>query len=225
MPEVLYRFGDFVLDCDTRQLLRAGGEVHLSPKAFELLRVLLAGRPRAVSKAELLESLWPSTFVEETNLAGLAAEVRRALEDSATEPRFLRTVYRFGYRFVGDAVESGTPALPLRSGPRPRLIFENRQAVLTDGVNVIGRAPDATIQCEAAGVSRHHARILVSDGEATLEDLGSKNGTYLQRQRITSARLSDGDAIQLGKATLIFRVGPPADSTETVAADPDDLRS
>ena len=223
MPEVSYRFGDFVLDCDTRQLLRSGGEVHLSPKAFELLRVLLVNRPRAVSKAELLECLWPSTFVEETNLAGLAAEVRRALDDSATRPRFLRTVYRFGYRFVGDAVETGVPVPPKTS--RPRLVFENRQAVLMDGANIIGRAPDATIQCEAAGVSRHHARILVSDGEATLEDLGSKNGTYLQHKRIATARLSDGDAIQLGKATLIFRVGPPAESTETVAADLDDLPS
>ena len=178
MPEVSYRFGDFVLDCDTRQLLRSGGEVHLSPKAFELLRVLLASRPRAVSKAELLECLWPSTFVEETNLAGLAAEVRRALEDSAMRPRFLRTVYGFGYRFSGDAEESGPPVLPQQSGFRPRLVFENRQAVLMNGANIIGRAPDAAIQCEAAGVSRHHARILVSDGEATLEDLGSKNGTY-----------------------------------------------
>ena len=83
MPIVSYRFGRFVLDCDTRQLLRDGSEVHLSPKAFELLAILLANQPRAVSKTELQERLWPSTFVEETNLAGLVAEIRRALGDSA----------------------------------------------------------------------------------------------------------------------------------------------
>src|SRR5688572_26940475 len=106
MPAVVYRFGRFVLDYDTRQILADGGEIHLSPKAFELLALLLANRPRAVSKTELQERLWPSTFVEETNLAGLVAEIRRALDDSATEPVFVRTVYRFGYRFVGDAVET-----------------------------------------------------------------------------------------------------------------------
>jgi DNA-binding winged helix-turn-helix (wHTH) protein len=217
MPDVSYRFGRFVLDYGTRQLLRDRDEIHLSPKALELLVVLLDNRPRAVSKADLLERLWPSTFVEETNLAGLVAEIRRALRDSATRPVFLRTVYRFGYRFVGEVVETDAETRAAPSGPRPCLVFENRQAVLLEGANVIGRAPDATIQCDAPGVSRHHARILVSNGEATLEDLGSKNGTYLKGERITSAHLSDGDEIRLGTASLTFRIKAPLGPTETVA--------
>ena len=76
---VVYRFGDFTLDGDTRQLLSKNSEVHLSPKAFELLSMLVANRGRAVPKAELQEHLWPSTFVEETNLASLVVEIRRAL--------------------------------------------------------------------------------------------------------------------------------------------------
>ncbi len=100
-----YRFSDFILDGDTRQLLFHHDEVHVSPKAFDLLAVLLANRPRAVSKAELQERLWPATFVEETNVAGLVAEIRRALRDSASNPRFIRTVYGFGYRFAGDVTE------------------------------------------------------------------------------------------------------------------------
>ena len=99
---MVYRFGDFTLDHDIRQLFLSRAEVHLSPKAFELLAVLLANRSRAVSKAELQQHLWPSTFVEETNLAGLVAEIRRALRDSASSPVFVRTVYGFGYRFVGE---------------------------------------------------------------------------------------------------------------------------
>lgn len=220
MPAVVYRFGRFVLDYDTRQILADGGEIHLSPKAFELLALLLANRPRAVSKTELQERLWPSTFVEETNLAGLVAEIRRALDDSATEPVFVRTVYRFGYRFVGDAVETSGAGPAPRPGPRPCLVYENRQIVLMEGANVIGRAPDATIQCDVTGVSRHHARILLSQGEATLEDLESKNGTYLHGERITSARLSDGDEIHIGKACLTFRVEPPPGATETVSMYP-----
>lgn len=217
MPGVNYRFGGFVLDYDTRQLLLNGDERHLSPKAFELLAILVASRPKAVSKAELLERLWPSTFVEDTNLAGLIAEIRRALGDSATQPEFVRTVHRFGYRFVSDAEESG--ATPAASRPQPCLVFENRHWMLLEGANVIGRAPDATIRCDVNGVSRHHARIVVSNGQATVEDLGSKNGTYLQRQRITSARLSDGDEIRLGNACLTFRTSRPAGSTDTVSTD------
>ncbi len=213
MPEVSYRFDDFVLDCDTRQLLRAGAEVHLSPKAFELLRVLLANRPRAVSKAELLECLWPSTFVEETNLAGTRGGSPAGTGRLRDAAAVSRTVYRFGYRFVGDAAESGAPALSKTSTSRPRLIFENRQAVLMDGANIIGRAPDATIQCEAPGVSRHHARILVSDGEATLEDLGSKNGHVpaAQADHFRSIVGRRCDSAWQGDADLPGRAAGPVD--------------
>jgi DNA-binding winged helix-turn-helix (wHTH) protein len=219
---VAYRFGRFMLDYDARQLLLDADEVHLTPKAFELLAVLLRNRDRVMSKAELQERLWPSTFVEETNLAGLVAEIRRAIGDSATSPGFLRTMYRIGYRFVGEVVETRAAGPAVPSGSRPCLVVENRVALLLEGLNVIGRAPDATIQCDAAGVSRHHARILVSEGEATLEDLGSKNGTYLQGTRITSARLSNGDEIRLGTALLTFRTEPPIGPTETVVTTADD---
>ena len=103
-----FEFDAFSLDSGTRQLLRSSGEeVLLSPKAFQLLLLLVANRARAMSKQELHQSLWPSTFVVETNLASLIAEVRRALNDDAAKPRFVRTIHRFGYRFVGQVDESG----------------------------------------------------------------------------------------------------------------------
>jgi DNA-binding winged helix-turn-helix (wHTH) protein len=213
---VAYRFGRFMLDYDARQLRLDADEVHLTPKAFELLAALLRNRDRVMSKAELQERLWPSTFVEETNLAGLVAEIRRAIGDSATSPGFLRTAYRIGYRFVGEVVETRAAGPAVPSDSSPCLVCENRVALLLEGLNIIGRALDATIQCDAAGVSRHHARILVCEGIATLEDLGSKNGTYLQGARITSARLSNGDEIRLGTALLTFRTEPPISPTETV---------
>jgi DNA-binding winged helix-turn-helix (wHTH) protein len=214
---VTYRFGDFSLDTDTRQLLWNGDEVHLSPKAFELLTVLLANPARAVSKGELQERLWPSTFVEETNLAGLTAEIRRALGDTASSPRFVRTVYGFGYRFVGEVTVdagSGRPG-PLRV--KLCLTFEKREVALMNGANVIGRAPDATIQIDSLGVSRYHARIQVSDDDATLEDLGSKNGTHLDGKRITTpARLSDGSQIRLGTIVVTFRMALPTSPTQSL---------
>lgn len=214
---MVYRFGDFTLDDDTRQLLFKEDEAHLAPKAFELLVLLLANRARAVSKAELQERLWPSTFVQETNLATLVAGMRRALGDSAANPRFVRTVYGFGYRFVGDVtVDEGART----EQPRVRLwlALERRQIPLLEGVNVIGRGPDAAIQIDSPGVSRSHARILVAHGRATLEDFGSKNGTYLNGSRITTAcRLSDGNEIRLGTIVLTFRISSQTSPTETVA--------
>jgi DNA-binding winged helix-turn-helix (wHTH) protein len=209
---MIYRFGRAVLDYRARQLLVEGQEVHLSPKALELLALLIANRSRAVPKRELLDKLWPDSFVEETNLAGLAAEIRRAVGDSAHRPAVLRTVHGFGYRFVADVVEAD-----LRAAARACLVFENRTLLLLEGSSVIGRAPDATIRCDVTGVSRYHARVTVSGPEVLLEDLGSKNGTYVQGERIAAAaRLSDGDDIRLGTARLTFRLEPPAGATETV---------
>src|SRR5262245_3995756 len=98
------------MDVGTRQLLEADREVHLSPKAFDLLAALLGARPRALSKAELHALLWPDTFVSEANLAVLVAEIRDAIDDDARTPRFVRTVQRYGYAFHGKARELAEPA-------------------------------------------------------------------------------------------------------------------
>ena len=104
------RFGPFTLDLDTRQLIREGREIHLAPKAFELLSALVLDRPKALSKADLQERLWPGIFVAEANLSNLVAEIREALDDAARAPRFVRTAHGFGYAFCGDAVSlPGSP--------------------------------------------------------------------------------------------------------------------
>jgi DNA-binding winged helix-turn-helix (wHTH) protein len=216
---VRYRFDRFALDHDTRQLLSNGDEIHLSPKAFDLLSLLVANRARAVSKVELQQRLWPTTFVQETNLATLAAEVRRALRDSTASPRFVRTVYGFGYRFVGDVTADEGLAGPEAAPASLWLVFERRRIPLVTGANVIGRAADAAIPIDSPGMSRHHARIVVTHGEATLEDLGSKNGTHLNASRIVMpCRLADGDEIRLGAVVLTFRIASHMSPTETVSA-------
>jgi DNA-binding winged helix-turn-helix (wHTH) protein len=217
---VRYRFDVFTLDQDTRQLLSNGDDIHLSPKAFDLLALLVANGARAVSKVELQERLWPSTFVEETNLATLAAEIRRALRDSAASPRFVRTVYGFGYRFVGEVSADRGVTGPEAARARQCLVFERRPIPLVEGVNVIGRAADAAIPIDSPGMSRYHARIVVTGGEALLEDLGSKNGTHLNGSRITMpCRLADGNQIRLGTVVMTFRIASPMSPTETVPAE------
>jgi len=216
LGRVVYRFDGFALNADTRQLMSAGAEVHLSPKAFELLMMLVVNRQRAVSKAELQQQLWPSTFVEETNLAGLVVELRHALADSASTPRFIRTVYGFGYRFVAEVTE-GDARSPGDVLAASCLVIGDRPVILLEGANIVGRAPDATISIDGRGVSRHHARIHVSHADATIEDLGSKNGTLVNGNRVTTpVALANGDEIRLGAVTLTFRVAPPPSRTETL---------
>jgi DNA-binding winged helix-turn-helix (wHTH) protein len=214
---VIFRFARFAVNCDTRQLLAAGSEVHLSPKAFELLVLLIEHRSRAVSKAELQERLWPSTFVGETNLATLVAEIRRALDDSARDAAYVRTVHRFGYRFVAALVEeTPAPSVPPR-GARMHLDAADRHFPLAEGTAVIGRAQDAAIRIDAAGVSRHHARIIVTAEGASLEDLGSKNGTFVDGKPVTGrCALRDGGEIRVGPVALTFRIAPPTQATETM---------
>lgn len=93
-------FGGFTLDESRRQLFKGAEAVHLSPKAFQLLSILVAERPRAVSKKDLQDRLWPDTFVTEGNLSSAVAELRSALGDDRRESRFIRTLYGFGYSFA-----------------------------------------------------------------------------------------------------------------------------
>src|SRR5438552_1834050 len=102
--------GDWIFDSDTREVIRKDVAVSLSPKAFDLLELLIRQRPKAVSKTDIHQYLWPGTFVSPANLANLVGELRAALGDDARASRILRTVPRFGYAFAADASEKA-PAL------------------------------------------------------------------------------------------------------------------
>ena len=208
-------FGGMTFDADTRQLLRGGAEVHLSPKAFELLRVLVDNRPRALSKNELHEHLWPATFVSEATLASLIAEVREALGDPARQSRFIRTAHRFGYAFCGDERPVAAAAPPIELTSFCWLLKDGRRLPLRPGENILGREDDG-IRIDSATVSRRHARISVSGAEALLEDLGSKNGTFVQGVRVLApVRLNDGDEVRTGAVLFRFRMTGPKGATAT----------
>jgi DNA-binding winged helix-turn-helix (wHTH) protein len=207
-------FGEFTFDTDRRQLLKGDVHQHVSPKAYELLRLLIENRPRALSKAELHERLWPSTFVSESTLSSLVAEVRDGLDEKAESARFVRTVHRFGYAFAGTATISGLPSAEERA--RCWIIWEHGQVSLKDGEHLLGRDADVAVWLESPAVSRHHVRIRVSDCRVTIEDLASKNGTYLHGVRISApAPLVDGDEIRLGSMPVTIRLLQAAGSTVT----------
>jgi len=209
-------FGECVFDSGTRELTRGGRAVHVSPKAFRLLELLLKSRPRALSKSELKDAIWPKTFVLETNLANLAAELRAALGERGRRSRFIRTVHGFGYAFSGEVVEEDSK--DQHGGASGiALIADGRTFALANGENVLGRDPAVEVFLDDTAVSRRHARITVSGSQATLEDLGSKNGTFLGGKPVTApALLRDADAILLGSVLLTVRLADPGRSTRTL---------
>jgi len=210
-------FSPYVLDLESRQLLRGDAVVHLSPKAFDLLSILVSARPRALSKSDLQERLWPATFVVEKNLANLVSEIRDALGDDPSNPRFIRTVHRFGYAFRQKATRDEVGSSASRGGEASfRLKWMDGRVTLEEGEHLIGRDPDAEIFLNSAGVSRRHARIGISAGRATIEDLASKNGTFVGDQRVEGPRsLGDGDIIGVGPVKLTLRIFQTPNSTKT----------
>jgi DNA-binding winged helix-turn-helix (wHTH) protein len=210
-----------VLDSDTRELLVDGQSVHIQPKAFQLLELLLENRPKAVSKRQIHERLWPGTFVSDSTLSSLLTEIRTAIHDDARASRFVRTLHRFGYAFSGSAQELGDrPSGLARRKSTYWLVRGRRRFPLEVGESIIGRDAGATVFLDEPGISRRHARVAITDEGATLEDLGSKNGTYLQGSRIESpSQLSDRDRIRLGLVTLTMRIFVASESTKTEAVE------
>ncbi|HXG58533.1 MAG TPA: FHA domain-containing protein [Thermoanaerobaculia bacterium] len=208
-------FGRFDFDSDSRLLLEDGTPVHLPPKAFRFLEILIANAPRALSKEDLCSAIWPDTFVEESNLAGLAADVRAALGDESRRPRFIRTVHGFGYAFCGEISGAAERA---KVGS---IHFRGEEFDLHRGENILGRDPSADVPVDDATVSRRHARLFVSEEGVTIEDLGSKNGTFIDDQPVTGpSPVTEEQDIVLGDARLTLRLGKRIRSTVTVTRRP-----
>jgi DNA-binding winged helix-turn-helix (wHTH) protein len=222
---VRIRFGDFVFDSGTRELTRAGEVQALSPRAFELLAALLEARPEALSRNQLNERLWPDTWVSQASLTWIVSELRKALGDDARRPSLVRTVHRFGYAFAGEATELSEPRPPAAVSCC-WLEWGERQIPLPEGEHILGRDPGVLVRITAPRVSRRHARIRVQGDRAALEDLGSKNGTYVGEERIEGPTdLADRDEIWIGSEVLTFRAALTTEATETATQVKKDKRT
>ena len=188
--------------------------IPISPKAFALLELLAERRPNAVSKEEIHRTLWPDSFVADGNLANLVTELRDALGDDSRT--IIRTVQRFGYAFSGDAESDASSVRPAQSNVVFKLVWGDREILLQDGENILGREREAVAWIDVHSVSRRHARIVVTGDRATLEDLGSKNGTFLEGVAVkTPSVLKDGDQVRIGTVELILRRYVGGVSTES----------
>ena len=213
-------FSGCTLDLDARRLLRGTREIRLSPKAFELLKVLVEGRPSALTKAEMLERVWPGVFVTDASLARVVTEVRQAFGDRPREAHIIRTVHGYGYAFAAEVrVDALTPPRATALEQSCWLVTADRTFGLADGDHIVGREPGVSVWLDSPKVSRHHARVVVSGSAVTVEDLSSTNGTFVRDERISSlAALESGDKIKIGPFTLTFLVAGSLAATEPETA-------
>jgi DNA-binding winged helix-turn-helix (wHTH) protein len=203
-----FRLGEWRVDPAAGELSDDTCVVRLRPKVMELL-VSLAARPGEVlAKQELLDAVWPDVVVAETSLSVTVAQLRKALGDDPARPTFVETIPRRGYRLIGPFTPSpGGRTAPNSSASRFWLIGEDLEFVLSQGENIVGRAPDADVRIVMPKVSRRHARIVVSDDSSVVEDLGSKNGTFIGDTPVDRPTpLSHGDMLRLGNLAAVLRV-------------------
>ena len=210
------QFDDLTFDDDTRQLWVRGEEIRLSPKAFDLLALLVARRPNAVSKTDIRGQLWPRTFVSDSSLPSLVSEIRDAIGDSRRKPGLVRTVHRFGYAFQAESAPMPHQAAAAISGPNAWLLGRTAEVALLPGENVLGREGDGIILMKSSTVSRRHARIVINAKGALIEDLKSKNGTFVNDRRVSGPTpVAEGDQVRIGSLLFTFRRSQGSQSTET----------
>jgi DNA-binding winged helix-turn-helix (wHTH) protein len=199
---VSFLVGEWLVAPSLNRLSRGEDTVQIELKVMEVL-VHLAGRPgELVTKRELIDAVWKVEVITDGTLTRAIALLRKALGDDARNPRFIETIPKRGYRIIA-------PVKYLDAGHSSKLRFKLEAADgeirLAEGDNLIGRDPDAKIRIDIGGVSRRHAKIVVDDADVTLEDLGSKNGTYLRGRRINKPiRLAHGDEIRIGNKVARF---------------------
>jgi len=213
-----YEFGEFTFDIARQELTRGREPIHLTRKAMQLLSILIDRRPRVVSHEELYDLIWPDVIVAEANLKNLIADLRVALDDHQREGRYLRTVHGRGYAFTDTVVVSRLDRPRLE-----RLVYlqlNGERLFLQPGENVVGRGGDANILIDDHQVSRHHARIVLQPGVITIQDLASRNGTFVDGERLSErAVIGDGSELRFGKLPLTVRVVLHADESTTDEVD------
>jgi DNA-binding winged helix-turn-helix (wHTH) protein len=225
-----FLLGEWLVQPSLNRLTRPGSSAQIEPKLMDLLVFLAQHRGQVLGREAIVDAVWAKRFVADSALSRAVTLLRRALGDDASRPRYIETIAKRGYRVVARVEPApvdgdGSPARPApgggRTDPRPAgsvVIWESQEIPLVEGINIIGRALDVCVRICSADVSRNHARITVCGDRAVIEDLGSKNGTFLAGRRITApVEIVDGDQIAVGEHVLIFRSASSSGSTATAA--------
>jgi DNA-binding winged helix-turn-helix (wHTH) protein len=213
-----FRFGDFELDVAAFTLRRQGTSVRLEKIPMEVLVLLVEHAGTLVARDSIHAALWGAdVFVDRDAAINTAIrKIRKALGEDVDRPRFVETVVGKGYRFVGPIVRDTVK--PQRQVGVYRLTRGTDAFVLQEGENLIGRDPGVQVFLDHPSVSRRHARISIAADRAVLEDLNSRNGTWLDGRGITSpTEVHDGAIIGVGPITLTFVSRSGAASTRPMS--------
>ncbi len=214
---MIIRFGDVRVDPHARQLWRGAEMVHLPRKAFDLLLLLLEHRPNAVPKEQIHACLWPDTYVSEASLQALISDIRQAIGDDGRRRAMVRTIHGVGYAFTADVIEADAPRSEAPENARAWLVGELGRIPLRQGENLLGRGGEEVTEIDETTVSRRHARLTLRHSDGLLEDLDSKNGTWLHDERVTGpVVIADGDVVRVGSARFTFRIAGRAGSTASL---------
>jgi DNA-binding winged helix-turn-helix (wHTH) protein len=202
-----FQLGDWLVEPTLDQISRDGRIVRLRPRAMDVLTRLALEAGKLASKQDLIDAVWRTEFVSEHALTQVIAELRAALGDDARNPAYIENIPRRGYRLVAAVTPVAASVPPAHDASLPfKLQGEDADHPLIQGPNIIGRTDDADISIDRIEVSRCHARIFVAGTTATIEDLGSKNGTYVNGERLEQPTLlANGDEIWIGRSVARLR--------------------
>ena len=220
-----FRFDDFELDIAAYTLRRGGERLKLEKIPMDMLILLVEHAGALVERKRLHSALWGgAVFVDrDAGINTAIRKIREALGDNAEEPRLIETIVGKGYRFIApiqrtDAAERRLRASGREPGPFPTCCVARgaRQFVLHNGENLLGRDPEARVSIDHPSVSRRHARICVAADRVMLEDLNSRNGTFLDGRRIDApTEIRNGAFIGLGPIAVTFVVMSGTASTRS----------
>ena len=219
-PREPFRLGDWTVEPELGRISREGEVVQLRPRAMDVLVCLAELEGRLASKQHLMDSVWRTEYVSANALTHVIAELRTRLGDDPEEPSYIETIPRRGYRVIAPvAFPEAGGSRPRPEAPRFKLVADDGEYLLAEGEHLIGRLPDAEVRIDSSEVSRRHARIVIDGDTATIEDLDSKNGTFLRGRRLCEpARLADADEIRIGLDLARFRFVVLDDRTRTEQA-------
>ena len=240
-----FRVGGWDVYPNLDRIVSTDGELHVEPRVMDVL-VYLAEHPQQVlPRSVIIDAVWPELYVADAVLTRAIAVLRKALGDEARAPRYIETIPKRGYRLIADVEgprrrqTEGRHRVDAGGGQaRFTLVMDDREVALGDGHHVVGRAADSDVQICASDVSRHHAVITVHADHLVIEDLGSKNGTWVSGTRLSSPqRLHDGDRLVLGSSMVVVRdsssaptrtlsgPGAHADDTDSEPTPPEPART
>ncbi|HJY79778.1 MAG TPA: winged helix-turn-helix domain-containing protein, partial [Candidatus Binatia bacterium] len=215
-------FGPYRLDLAAARLWRGKQEVRLTGKAFAVLRHLLTHAGELVTKDELFQAVWPGTVVSEAALTSCIKELRQVLHDTAQERRYIETVHRRGFRFIGQLrAFQGHTTMPPETGPRDagggREVERKLAAILSADVQgysrLMGEDEVATVRTLTAYrevitilIHHHHGRVVDAPGDNLLAEFASAVDAVqcaVEIQQALAAKNADLPA----KRQMAFRIG------------------